>query len=125
MILSLTKDPTGKPNLCEVPSENVIYLHFSTKYRMTVFHTVDALYYGYGPLEFWCDGLKAIDGTFAIVDRGIMAHVSLITYVDQKNRIAYFEDMITAASKRCTISKPNWDILFEKLNLGRKAGPPI
>jgi hypothetical protein len=123
MILSLTKDPAGKLGLCEVPSENVIFLHYSKKLRMTVIHTVDDLFYGHGPLEFWCDGLRKTGEAFAIVDRGIMAQVSLIKHIDNDMyaRYAYFDDEIKDTSKRCTLSKPNADVLFGKLNIGNKA----
>ncbi|GGG09700.1 LytTR family transcriptional regulator DNA-binding domain-containing protein [Paenibacillus abyssi] len=119
MQLSVTRDVEGKSGFCSVSIDDIVFIEFDRILNRLYVHTIDNIYYTMGTLKYFVEGLNGCGYDFRLVDRNNAVHLLKIKRLDQKHKIAYFEEEISKKSKRCTIAYRNFDevvTILEKLN---------
>ncbi|NOU80597.1 hypothetical protein GC101_17170 [Paenibacillus sp. LMG 31459] len=102
MYLTVTEDEQGA-GLQQVAIEEILYMQFDNGILIAVY-TENGNFFTVGPLRFWEAVFRKANLNFIRLDRGILANLDKIKVVDSDYKIAYFDDFISGATKRCTMS---------------------
>lgn len=115
MNLAVSNHIEGKHGLIQLSVDDILYFEFERSKEMIVLHTLTDKFFTPGTLKFWVEALKASGYHFEMVDRINAVNLCRIRHVDQKYKLAYFEDVIKKDSKRCTVSINNINTVLQAL----------
>ncbi|AIQ54553.1 LytTR family transcriptional regulator DNA-binding domain-containing protein [Paenibacillus sp. FSL R7-0331] len=117
-ILSVTRDVEGSGGLVQLPMRDIAYMEFERPINRVVVHTPDRKYYLMGTLQYWHGAILAAGHmNFISVDRTNVVNIDRIRFMDDIRHIAYFDQLPSIISKKCTLTKIKFDDIAIRLGV--------
>lgn len=122
-VITVTRDIDANTGIISLPIRDIAYMEYARKIDRVIVHTTDAMYYMTGTLKYWQSALGSSGYNFVAVDRTNVVNMDKIVLLDDVHHVAYFEEVITEASKKCTFTVINFEKIQDKhLSISERSG---